>query len=122
MQQLVRELAAQRSTDLSHLSHRIQPIEPCHQRGMERGGNRHWCQGTVKHVVMLAFAQQPAFEHRPGQLLDEKWHAIRANKDLVVYLIGQGSPLGDLSYQLCPLASAQSRERDRRHMSVTRPG
>src|SRR5450631_243942 len=122
VQQFVRELAAQRGTDLGHLSHRSQSVKPCHQRVLERRGDRYRCQRTVKHIVMLPFPQQPAFEHCLGQLLDEEWYAVRANKDLVDHLVRQGSTLSDLGYQHCPLASAQSRERDRRHMSITRPG
>src|SRR6266850_7694254 len=122
VQQLVRELAAQRGTDLGHLSHRTLSVKPCHQRVMERRGDRYRCQRTVKHIVMLPFPQQPAFEHCFGQLLDEEWHAVGANKDLVGHLVGQGSSLGDPGYQRCSLASAQSRKRDRCQMSVTRPG
>src|SRR3984893_18349288 len=122
MQQLVRELAPQRGTDLSHLSHRSQSVKPCHQRGMERRGDRYRWQRTVEHIVTLPFPQQPTLEHGLGQLLDEEWHAVRANKDLVGHLFGQCSSLGDPDYQHCPFASAQSREGDRCHMSVTWPG
>ena len=88
-QQLVGELATHHGADLGHLPHRRQSVEPRHQRGVQRRRNRQRRQRMLEHIMAVPLLQQPAFEHRLGQLLDEQRYAIGAGEDLVRHLLGK---------------------------------
>ncbi len=63
VQQFIGKFAANNRADLDHLLGRSQPIEPRHQRIMQRRRNR----ATREPAVAT-------FEHCPRQLLDEQRH------------------------------------------------
>ena len=72
--------------------------------------------------MAVPFLQQPAFEHRLGQFLNEQRHAIGASENLVHHLLRQRLAARHPLDQCRAVASAKARERDRRHVRVTRPG
>ena len=71
--------------------------------------------------MAVAFMQQPAFQHRLGQLLNEQGYAIGASENLVHHLLRQGLATGHPLDQCRAVAPAKTCERDRRGMRVTRP-
>src|SRR6266403_5305061 len=76
----------------------------------------------LKHIMALLLLQNPTFEHRFGQFLDEQRHAVRASEDLVHPLRGQRLAAGDPLDDGRPVRSAKARESDRRDMRVMWPG
>ena len=60
------------------LGGRAEPIQPRHQRGVQRG--RHWAPAAPARES--AGSGAAALQHRLGQLLDEQRHPVRALDDL----------------------------------------
>ena len=71
--------------------------------------------------MALLLLQNPTFEHRFGQFLDEQRHAVRASENLVHHLLGQRLAAGDPLDDGRPVRSAKARESDRRDMRVMWP-
>ena len=81
-QQLVGELAADRGADLRHLlAAGAEPVEPRHQRGLQRRRDRE--RGQRRRRSNLADRRSaPRFEHALVNLLDKQRHAVGALDDL----------------------------------------
>ena len=61
---------------------------------MERRRDRERRNGADELVAVLVFPDQPGFEHRLRQLLDEQRHAVRLGDDVLQDLLGQGPSVG----------------------------
>src|SRR5690348_3538174 len=67
MQEIVGKFISDHRGNLEDFLSRSKPIQPRHQRVLQSRGN-----------FALSQSRVTAFEHRPGQLLDKKWHAAGA--------------------------------------------
>src|SRR5439155_25017316 len=72
--------------------------------------------------MAVPLLQNPAFEHRFGQFLDEETHAVRASENLVHHLLRQRLAAGAPLDYGCPVWSAKAREGYRCDMRVMWPG
>ena len=89
------EAAADDRRGLRHLLHRLQPIEPRHQRVVQRRRDRQRAQRAVQVIRVRALAQHARFDDRLGHLLDEQRHAVGLRGDLVEQRLGQALAVGD---------------------------
>ena len=89
------EAAADDGGGLRHLLDRLQPVEPRHQRVVQRGRDRQRAQGAVQVIGVRRLAQRARFEDRLGHLLDEQRHAVGPRGDLVEQRLGQALAAGD---------------------------
>ena len=89
------EAAADDRGGLRHLFHRLQPIEPRHQRVVQRRWDRQRAQRAVEVIRVRALAQHARFDDRLRHLLDEQGHAIGLRGDLVDQRLGQALAVGD---------------------------
>ena len=121
VQQFVMEIATRDGADLCHLPHRCQPIKTRHQRRVQRCWDRQRRQRTLENIIAIPFLQQPAFQHRLGQFLNEQRHAIGASENLVHHLLRQCLAACHPLDQCRAVASAKACERDRHHVRVIRP-
>jgi hypothetical protein len=71
--------------------------------------------------MAIPFLQQPAFQHRLSQLLNEHRHAIGASENLVHHLLRQCRTARHPLDQCRAVVSAKACERNRRHVGVIRP-
>ena len=84
------ELAPDRRGGLSDFFDRGEAVEASHQRVLERAGNGERWQWPCELVMVAGVLEQPEFQHRLGQLLDEQRNAVGPGDDLVQDLFGQG--------------------------------
>ena len=69
--QLMRERPSEGRSDLRHLAHGCQAIEPCQERGLERGRDGKPRHGPSRIKAVARVGQHAALDHRLGQFLDE---------------------------------------------------
>ena len=84
-QQRIGEAAPDHRADLRHLARRAEPVEPRHQRLLQRRRDR------------LDAALLTALQKQPRHLLDEQRHAAGARGDVVDHLLRQRVAGGDLA-------------------------
>ena len=119
-EQLVPELAADRRARLRNvLRRRPQPVQPRHQRGVQRRGHR---QRRMRHGGQGCRTLRAGFEHRLGQLLDEQRHAVGALGDLLHDLGRQRVIAGDVFDHRRGVAPVEPRQSEHRHMRLPGPG
>ena len=82
------EAAADDRCDLRHVFHRLQPIEPRHQRVVQRRWDRQRTQRAVQVIRVRALSQHAQFDDRFRHLLYEQGHAIGLRGDLVDQRLG----------------------------------
>ena len=82
-EQRVGELAPDAGRRLRHLLDPGHPVQPGHQRGVQRGRHRR-----------RPAARRPGLQHRLGELLDEQRHPVGPGRDLGKHRRGKarGSP------------------------------
>ena len=107
---LVGEAAADHRADLRHLARRAEPVEPRHQRLLQR-------RRDGLDAALLAALQQ-----KPRHLLDEQRHAAGARGDVVHHLRGERMAGGKLRHHVAHLRAIERRERDRAVMRAHAPG
>jgi hypothetical protein len=120
--QFVGEFAADRGADLGNsLCRRAEPVEPRHQRRLQR--RRHTEPRRGHRRGNLPAALGTGFEHRLGHLLDEERHSVRALDDLGDHIRRQQGGVADepLDHRRT-VAPPEPVQRDHRHMRLTRPG
>ena len=89
------EAAADDGGGLGHLLHRLQAIEPRHQRVVQRCGDRQRAQRSVEVKRVGTLAQHARFDDRLRHLLDEQRHAVGPRGDLVEQRLRQALAAGD---------------------------
>ena len=98
-QQLIAELASDAGSDLCNLLDWREPIEPRHQRVLQRGGHRQRWERPVQRPLAALRPKQPGLEHRLGQFFDEQRHPVGMSHDLLEQRLGQcpaaGQPRND---------------------------
>ena len=107
----VGEAAADHRADLRHLARRAEPVEPRHQRLLQRRRNR------LDAAALLAALQQ-----QPRHFLDEQRHAAGAGGDILHHVARQRMAGGKLRHHLLHLAAIERRERDGAVMRAHAPG
>ena len=121
-EQLVAELAPDHRPDLGHLPDRRQPVEPGHQRVVQRRRDRQRRQRPGQGVAVALLLEQPGLEHGLGQLLDEQRHPVRLGHDLLQHLgrqrLAARHPLGHGR----DLALVQPVEREQADVGEADPG
>ena len=106
----VGELAPDAGRDLRHLLDPRHPVQPGHERGMQRGGHcRPW-------------SRRPGLQHRLGQLLDEQRHPVGPGRDLAQHLGRQAPATGQARDDRLGRAAAEAVEREPRHVRVPAQG
>ena len=119
-QDSIGKIASDGRADLQHLARGTEPVDPRHQRGLQRRRNRQVLCRLIEHVVIAGFVQSLALEHRLGQLFDEQRHAVGALDDLIEQSGRQFLSAGYMIDQHGPLALRQPVERQ--HGDVRLPG
>ena len=74
-----------------------QPVQPCHERGLERARDGADGQHALKHPAPLCLAEPPRLQHRRGQLLDEQRHPVGAPRDRLLEVGRQRLAAADLA-------------------------
>ncbi len=120
-QQCKRELAPQCRADLRDLAHRLEPVEPRMQRGVQRLRDRERWERAEQFVAALGFADELALEHGPGQFLGEQRHPVGAREDLLDDRPRQRLVAGDLADQRLAVLVIEPLELNGRDMRVVRP-
>jgi len=91
------ELPTNGGTNLCHpFAGRPEPIQPCQQRGVERGRDRaarRWTRRQYRGDLVVALI---AFEYGFGQLFDKQGHAVGTLDNLVERLAGETGIAGEL--------------------------
>ena len=90
LEQLEAELAPDAGGSLRHLLHRLQAVEPRHQRIVQRGGDGELLERRRQLETRRGLREAPGLQHGLGQLLDEQRHAVGPDGDLVNDRVGQG--------------------------------
>jgi hypothetical protein len=121
-QQLAAELPPDHRRDLGHLLDRRQPVQPGHERVLERRGDRQRRQRAGQLVPVADVPEQARLQHRLGQLLDEQRHPVRPGQDLVEHLRRQRLAPGQPLDHRPALPPAEPAERERGDVPVARPG
>src|SRR6266404_4749995 len=120
--QLMRERPSEGRTDLRHLAHGCQAIEPCQERGLERGRDGKPKHGPSRIKAVARVGQHAALDHRLGQFLDEQRYAIGPIDDMFGDLLGQRLASGHPQDHLGALSRGQTTEADLCHVRAPDPG
>ncbi len=116
------EGAADDGGGLGHHLDGLQPIEPRHQRVVQRGRDRQGAQGTVEVIRVGLLAEHGRLDHRLGHLLDEQGHAVGPRGDLVEENLGQALAARDAADDRLGRRPRQPVQRQPRHHRVAGEG
>jgi hypothetical protein len=106
--QLVGEFAADHRADLrDFFGYRAEPVEAGNQRGMQCRRDRQARQRACPQYCGDAVVLAGAFEHRPGQLLNEQRHAVGARGDFRDDFAPQWRVAGEFANQGSRVALAE---------------
>jgi hypothetical protein len=95
---------------------RAEPVEPRHQRGMQRCRHRQRCPRNGRYLY-------PGLEDRFRQFFQEQRHAIGTLDDLVHHITRQRRGVADdPANQLVAFVSCQASQGQRGDMRLARPG
>ena len=83
LQQFVRELTAERRSQLRDFFRIAQPIESGHQQVLQRRRNRVARELAGQHILPGLFLEQSGFEQHVGAFFDEQRHAVGASGHLL---------------------------------------
>ena len=89
LEQLETEFAPDAGGCLRHLFHRLQAIEPRHQRIVQRSGNGELLERCHQLEARRGPREAPGLQHGLGQLLDEQRHSVGPDSDLLNDGFGQ---------------------------------
>jgi hypothetical protein len=96
VKQSIGEAAADDRADLRHFARRAEPVEPRHQRLLQRRRDR-----------LDAAASLAALQQEPGDFLDEQRHAAGARGDVLDHVARQRVAGGKLRYHLLHLTAIE---------------
>ena len=122
VEQRIGEFAPDRGADLRDFLDRRQPVEPRHQRILQRRGDRQRRQRAVEAIALAVLDQQPGFQHGLGQFLDEQRHAVGLGDDLRHHFGRQLAAAGHALDQGLGLAAVEPAERHRGDVGQALPG
>ena len=115
------ELAPDRRADLRDFPGRAEPVEPCHQRGMQACRDRQgWRRTNAGSARRFAFAFR--LQHRLRHFLDEQRNAVGARGDLGHHIRTQLFVPGEACDHDGHLALPKPIERQARDMRLPDPG
>ena len=118
---LLRELSADRRSDLRDRPRRGEPIEPRHERILKRGRNGQRRQRALKDVATVILGQQARLQHHLQQFLDEQRHAVGLLDDLSQYLRREGGRTNHLRDHRFGIRPRKAGEVQLRYAGATRP-
>ena len=118
--QLVIKLAANAGADLCHLLCRAEPIEPSHQRIVQRCGYHH--QRPIESAALAGVCKTSGFENGFRQFLRKERHALRPRLDLIEHFRGQLLDAGHTLDKGSGLSSPQPVQCEQRDMRKSGPG
>ena len=122
LQEFIGKLAPQGRPELCYSLYRRQAIEPCHQRVVQRGGNRQGGQGPGERVAVLLLLEQAGFQYHLGQLFHKQRHPIGFGDDLLDHLGRQDLPVGHLADHLHGLSAGVTESRHLGEVRAPYPG
>lgn len=71
--------------------------------------------------MVILFAENAAFQYRPGQLLDEERHPVRPPHNLIHDCRRQCLSAYDALYEFCRVTRVEAIERQQRYMGFAGP-
>ena len=123
LDQVIAELSTNDRTNLPDLLGGLpQPVEPCNQRGLQRGRDCELRERMCRQHRSDTIAAIATFEDGFGQLFDKQWHPVGTGHDFIDGLGRQAGTPGELIDQRSAVMPAESVERQRRYVRLAIPG